>query len=407
MLNLMKTYGPVFSIKLASKQPAVVLADTDIIREIALAPADVVQTGVNLPLRPLVGPASLLSLGGETHVRARRMIGGAFRAQHLDSHVEITRRVAAEQSERWSADQQVRSRPLMLKLFGTAISEMLWGFDHAEEAERIFAASEEGLKLAADPAFGILMIAGDPNAPAVKRVMATRTASLHSEIRRLIVMLKRDPRGLEGRKDFMSTLICARDKDGVGFTEDELVDHAMTLTAAGHETSSTATSWLFDILAHRPELQELLADGADDKVGSSELYKATIYETLRVRPVVPATLVVAKQEMQVGDWMVQKNAGLLTHAFLTHMNPEHWTNPSEFDIGRWESRKPGGYDWVPFGAGPHRCVGSQLAVMQIEAVTREVLLRYRIEAVGPPEGGTTKLVTRCPANDGPLRFVRR
>jgi len=62
--------------------------------------------------------------------------------------------------------------------------------------------------------------------------------------------------------------------------------------------------------------------------------------------------------------------------------PELYENPLEFDptrfsIERAEDKKhKAGY--IPFGAGPHRCIGMHYAMMLIKITMFQMLRRYKI-----------------------------
>ena len=74
---------------------------------------------------------------------------------------------------------------------------------------------------------------------------------------------------------------------------------------AGHETTSTATTWALFALTQSPEVQvklrnELLAVGTDnptmDELNALPYLDAVVRETLRIHPPVPATMRVATQD---------------------------------------------------------------------------------------------------------------
>src|SRR5690606_6244806 len=58
--------------------------------------------------------------------------------------------------------------------------------------------------------------------------------------------------------DVLSHIIFAKDENGVGMSNKELRDEAMTLIFAGHETSAHNMTWAWYLLAKHPEVAERL-----------------------------------------------------------------------------------------------------------------------------------------------------
>ena len=68
-------------------------------------------------------------------------------------------------------------------------------------------------------------------------------------------------------------------------SDTDLRDQLMTLLLAGHETTATALAWNFDLLLRHPRELGRLRDSLE--AGEDDYLRATIAESLRLRPVVP------------------------------------------------------------------------------------------------------------------------
>ena len=87
------------------------------------------------------------------------------------------------------------------------------------------------------------------------------------------------------REDILSMLMLAEFEDGGTMSDKELRDQLMTLLLAGHETTATALAWTFDLLLRHPEPLQRLRDSLE--AGEDDYLRATISESLRLRPVLP------------------------------------------------------------------------------------------------------------------------
>jgi cytochrome P450 len=67
------------------------------------------------------------------------------------------------------------------------------------------------------------------------------------------------------------------------------------------------------------------------------------------------------------------------HGVLRH--PDHWDRPEEFDPLRFSPENKAGrhrYAHLPFGGGPHLCVGKQFALQEAQLLLAAVLARYDV-----------------------------
>ena len=82
----------------------------------------------------------------------------------------------------------------------------------------------------------------------------------------------------------------------------ELRDELMTLLVAGHETTASELAWAFERLTRTPDVLERLRAEIDSGDGDAYV-TATVYETLRRRPVLPnAAPRLVMEPVEVGGW---------------------------------------------------------------------------------------------------------
>jgi cytochrome P450 len=77
---------------------------------------------------------------------------------------------------------------------------------------------------------------------------------------------------------------------------------------------------------------------------------------------------------------------VLYSPYVTHRMPELWPEAERFEPLRWlpgdpRYRKPGPHEFLPFGGGPHRCIGAGFATTELGALLGRLVRRTRLELV--------------------------
>ncbi|MEM6414472.1 MAG: cytochrome P450 [Pseudomonadota bacterium] len=216
--------------------------------------------------------------------------------------------------------------------------------------------------------------------------------------------------GMGRFNDIASAVIAARDRDtGEGFTREELIDQLGVFFLAGHETTASVLTWVFYILALRPEILALVRAEVDQVVGDGEVtlehvkklpyIKSVFKETLRLYPPITFMPRVAMRSGQIGKYKVRRGALIMIAPWTIHRRAEYWPRPDVFDPQRFsvsrEKDIPSGA-YIPFGLGPHICVGAGFAVMESALIIARLARRFdlsfegNVKAVRPVARLTTR-----------------
>jgi cytochrome P450 len=218
---------------------------------------------------------------------------------------------------------------------------------------------------------------------------------LYEEIRER----RADPAGADGN-DVFSLLLAARDEEGRPLTDVELRDELMTLLMAGHETTATALAWTLERISRHPDVLGRLQE--EQRAGGDEYLDATIKESLRLRPVVPAVVRRLQAPMEFGGWQLPAGVHIAPSIYLLHRRPDIYPDPLEFRPERFLDDSPGTYEWIPFGGGTRRCLGASFAQFEMKTVLETVLRSVRLKPVrrGSSEGVTRRAITFAPSRGG-------
>ncbi|KAF1809440.1 cytochrome P450 61 [Eremomyces bilateralis CBS 781.70] len=168
------------------------------------------------------------------------------------------------------------------------------------------------------------------------------------------------------------------------FTDFEISMTLLTFLFASQDATSSACTWMFQIMADRPEFldkirEEQLAvrDGDRnarmtlDMLDKMTYTRAIVKETLRYRPPVIMVPYMVKKDFKLSeDYTVPKGSMVIPTTYMALHDPEAYPNPESFDPDRWitgDAEKQT-KNWLVFGTGPHYCLGQQYAQLNLMAL---------------------------------------
>jgi len=190
--------------------------------------------------------------------------------------------------------------------------------------------------------------------------------------------------------DIFSRLCRAVSDDGGRFTDTDIVDHMIFLMMAAHDTTtSTLTSMTYELARH-PEWQERVREqsiglGTDalefDDLERLEALGWVMKETIRRYPPLPVIPRVATESFEWGGYEIPKGVMVVVSPIHTHHMEEWWPDPFRWDPERFTPARAEDerhtHSWVPFGGGPHLCIGLRFAELQVKAIMHQMVRRYR------------------------------
>ncbi|BBU22312.1 cytochrome P450 [Mycobacterium xenopi] len=159
------------------------------------------------------------------------------------------------------------------------------------------------------------------------------------------------------RDDVLSALIAA-DVEGQPLSREELLDICFLFLIAGLDTVTDSLDCFFVYLARHPEQRRLLVEQPD-------ILPSAIEELLRWETPVPGVARVAMQDVEVGGCPISKGERVSPLLGAANTDPAEFPDPEVVDFRRNPNRHRA------FGAGPHRCLGSHLARMELRVALHE------------------------------------
>jgi cytochrome P450 len=114
----------------------------------------------------------------------------------------------------------------------------------------------------------------------------------------------------------------------------------------------------------------------------------------------------ATESFALGGRELPAGAIVITSALVTHRDPDLFPDPTQFRPERWASVSPGPYAYLPFGAGPRRCIGASFSAQAIRIVLATLLQRARpVLSPGATVSRIVRGIVLAPKRGLPMRFV--
>jgi cytochrome P450 len=360
------------------------------------------------PLRPIVGPNSVLTAVGPRHMRQRKLLLPPFHGEAVQRYTAMIAEAADREIDGWPIGSPFALAPRMQAITLDVIMAGIFGIE-GTPAE---GTPEYGLRqtirravnLSTRPEaqlFELLNLGSD------EPVGPTRLF-LNQLDRHMYAVIEARRAATEQRTDILSLLLEAETEDGERLTDQELRDELLTLVLAGHETTANSLAWAFERLLRHPVAYDRLRDVARSDDDPDGYLEATIHETMRSRPVIPIIGRRVTVPWQLGEYRMPANSSILMSILLLHHREDVYPDPFAFRPERYVGRKPGTYTWIPFGGGIRRCLGAALAMAEQRVVLAAIARRADLEAPDPrPEHARHRNVTMIPAGGARVVMTAR
>lgn len=193
-----------------------------------------------------------------------------------------------------------------------------------------------------------------------------------------------DERMARPTDDLMSRIATVR-LDGRTLTRDELLGIAYLLFFAGLDTVAAALSFSFWHLAQTPEDRRMLVE---HKVPTAQV----VEEMLR-RHSFMHLLRVVRQDAEFAGVQLKAGDRVILSLPMASRDPAAFEDPTSVHLGRVDNRH------CAFGAGPHRCLGSHLARLEMRIALDEWHARipdYQLDGQATGYSGVTMGVASLP-----------
>ena len=361
----------------------------------------------------------LLTSEDDFWLRQRRIAQPAFHRQRMAAIAGVMARLARDAAARWqplaAAGQPVDVDEEMMRLTRTVVLRALLGADLGPFTATIDDAWTI-INQHVGESFWSLGLDTLPT-PKYRRFKAAR-AMLRGAVDHVIAERRRNPSGSD---DLLSMLMFARDEEtGESMSDDQLRVEVTTFLLAGQETTSLALTWTWYLLSQNPAVRDRLEAEIDavldgrppdySDLANLPYLRMVVDESLRMYPPAWGFSRQAMADDTLGGFRLPRGWLAFVIPYVMHRLPAYWRDPDVFDPERFLPERSADrpkFAFIPFGAGPRRCIGDQFALIETQLSVATFAQQYRLHLQPGHKVDPWPLITLRPRFGMPMTIERR
>ncbi|MCF0040932.1 cytochrome P450 [Dyadobacter fanqingshengii] len=341
-------------------------------------------------LRPVLGNG-LVTSDGDFWLRQRRLVQPAFhreRLQELFLAMGVLTASFLDEMEAFRGKDAVDIDVKMMSITSDIALKTLFGNMTTEDKARIYQQVSRTQKYLVTRVrkpyrLPIMAINGE------NRRFETDLAYFNKLVFEFI-----HQRRVSGEKpnDLLQLLLDSIDEEtGEQMNDQQIRDEAITMFAAGHETSATGLSWLLLELSKQPEIVAKIRQESAiftnvptfEQLMQMPYTRQVVEEGLRLYP--PAWTMTRESivDQEIEGFHVKPGTSVFLSVFELHRNPNLWKDPLTFNPENFSpenAKERPKFNYLPFGAGPRICIGQQFAMMEMQLILAALIKRFDFEA---------------------------
>ena len=333
----------------------------------------------------LMGDESVWVLIGEKHRKERLLFAPAVHANHFRSYGGVIREIVKDHFGKWQDGQTIKAIDTTLNIALDVIMRLVFGVegeDEMREGHKVLNESTENIH----PLIVFFPKLQRPWFPLWRKYVQSR-AAMYAWTDRLVAARRTAGRNVQ---DVLGVLMNTKDENGNLVSNDYIHTELNSILSAGHETTAVALGWTLYELARHPEVvkklrEELSAQGPDPDPAlllTLPYLDAVCKEAIRLHPILAECARIPMQPIEIAGHHIAAGQALGISIVSIHHDPKLYPQPDIFRPERFLERHYSVYEFLPFGGGHRRCMGSGLAEYTMRIALAEVITCWDIEAAG-------------------------
>lgn len=329
--------------------------------------------------------SGLIESDGALWTAQRNRLQPLFGRDRLAEYSDAIGTITDETMQTWNVGDSLNLYEEMTALTVRVIAKTLFGeeMSRAETAQFIRANATIGDEFEISPLALLRQLLPTPPSSEYQQVVT----EMHEWAEDLI---ERHRRLENPSPNLITTMLQAEQQPEADLPPNQIRDEVLTFLFAGHETTALTLTYALWFASQNPSVAERVRTEAravfDNQTPTwSDLPKLTytehvIRETLRLRPPSWGIFREAKIDSPLGGYRIRRGDFLMLPQWTLHRDSRFFDNPEQFDPERWEKLEPSRTEaYFPFGAGPHACIGGQLALTEAQLVLASLLSSFEFD----------------------------
>ena len=353
---------------------------------------------------------SLFMSEGDFWRRHRRMMQPAFHRHRVTPVGAVTAEMTGQLLEEWAqlakSGEKFDVMQDMMALTLRVAAKALFGIQLAEDAQTATQAVSDILNYFGERIERMpFVLPPSVPTPSNRRFHAAER-TLEDVVTGIIESRRQNG---DAPDDFLSMLMAATDKATDYRMDDRQIrDEVTAMVIMSHESTADVLTWALMLLSAHKEAESRLHQELRDVLGGRiptvddlpdlPYTNAVVQEAMRLYP--PGWLLGrrALADDKIGGYDIPAKSIVVFSPYITHRHPQFWDNPETFAPDRFLQtvEKRPKFTFIPFGGGPHTCIGSHFALIESQLVLAMIAQRYRLRLVPGHPVDADALITLRP-----------
>ncbi len=347
----------------------------------------------------------LLTSNGDKWKRDRQKIQPMFKREQIEGYYfDISNHVADRFKQRWlklteKGAAEIDITKEMASVTIEIILKSIFGKDNLSDSTiaqihhsfNIFIAYLKDLRIL--PRVDMRKMLGTPS----YRVFNKELISIKEIISDLLAKYRQG--SLTDKYNMLALLYAAQQGNPESMTDNDIMDHTLSMVFAGFESTSILMQWLWYALDSRPDVVRTLRDDIHtaapytsntdstpltyEAISKMRYLNAVFMETMRLYPPFWVTSREPIEDEIIGGYKISKGTAVVIPQITMHRHPRWWENANAFIPERFAQGEDTPVDhglYFPFSHGPRKCTGYKFVEMEAKVVIAKLLPLFNIKA---------------------------